>query len=611
MAHPAESIWRHISGGVAAGEASAGVKVGDQVQYLSAGLGRWVNAKVVKLDQAGRFQLDCKEGQWLTNTEMAGKLKGLDGKELKVDKPAAPLEGSKISVAEIVKHSTFLEQAFPQLLKRYAEVAEKGSVSWEDFRSLYSGDFMRRATVDGTSDVSTLSRRWDSKALLELFKKLDVNGSGEISLHNLIQQKSFVEKEIPEIFERWSEIDADGSETISWDEFRLVFGSVDDWLDHKLDQIVGLSGLKDKIRVFYRGVQLDQIRQKQGKQVGGGSGGETKYHMIFQGNPGTGKTTMGRIIAGLLHRVGLTPQDTLRECQRVDLVGEYAGHTAPKTKKVIESAVGGLLFVDEAYQLSRSKQDSFGVEAIEQLMAVMNEPPDKAPIMVFAGYTAEMQHFMKGNAGLYRRIAYTFDFTDYSCAELAEILERLVKKKGFELEEALLLGGRRLLADVIEQRTEGSTRAGMNGGLCERIFDYAKQQLDLRSSMDAPSIRLERRDIETACSQIKPPQTSLPDGSAGDAKLTEYVSRLQKEIERLKAENAQLRKASGGYPGSEWAGSFMPGAKVEYNSTTLQQWIPGVVVSFDAKSSTYNVAITQQIKPEVRKESLRIMELKT
>lgn len=335
---------------------------------------------------------------------------------------------------------------------------------------------------------------------------------------------------------------------------------MDEWLEFQLGEVVGLEDLKRQIRSFYRGVMLDEARRKKGHNVGSAGG---KYHMIFQGNPGTGKTSLARLMARLLYRVGIAPRDALTEVQQEQLVAGFVGQTAPKTQKVIDEAAGGILFIDEAYRLAQGR-DQFGKEAIEQLMAAMNEPPGKAPIMIFAGYPADMENFMNQNDGLYRRIPYTFDFPNYSCAEIAEILELMVIKNGFSLESRLLAHGRQRLARIIETKTMPRTRSLMNGGLCERIFAFAKQALDARDDPSHPSVVLSEEDVASACQKIPPPpeptgrdedgdalpaQRAGAPGAAGGAvasselqELREHVRRLQDELNRLQQENAQLRR---------------------------------------------------------------------
>jgi len=161
--------------------------------------------------------------------------------------------------------------------------------------------------------------------------------------------------------------------------------------------------------------------------------------MIFQGNPGTGKTSLGRVMACLLHRIGIVSTPSLKEVQRPDLVGEHVGHTGPKTQEVLKISAQGVLFIDEAYRLtSTESKNDFGREALETLMAAMNDPPGKAPVMIFAGYSEDMTRFMQANDGLYRRIGYNFNFSDYSPRDLAHILDLITFGKGFKIEPSLL-----------------------------------------------------------------------------------------------------------------------------------------------------------------------------
>merc|ERR1719399_2631018 len=372
-----------------------------------------------------------------------------------------------------------------------------------------------------------------------------VPDSGEIRLSEVIRARNIVERELPELIDRWAEIDLDKSGTISWGEFRAFFGGVDTWLEFQLGEVVGLEPLKDQIRKFWRGIRLDQIRQERGMRVSR----PEQFHMVFAGNPGTGKTTMGRLMAKLLCKCGILETDEIFEVQREELVAGAIGQTAMRTQQVVQSAAGGLLFIDEAYRLSQVTSGvDFGVEAIEQLMYSMTLPPSAAPVMVFAGYTAEMEEFMSVNEGLYRRVPYTFTFPDYSCAELAEILQLLTERRGFQLEEALLKDGRQMLAGIIESRTLPSTRSLMNGGLCERIFPLAKEALDARDDPLNPTNVFSRLDIMTACELIPPPPPKMVRDL--DLELTEsdmlrqQLMVLQNELGELRLDKACLMNES-------------------------------------------------------------------
>merc|ERR1711953_740270 len=175
-------------------------------------------------------------------------------------------------------------------------------------------------------------------------------------------------------------------------------------------------------------------------------------------------------------------------------------------QKVLDEIKGGCLFVDEAYRLSRGgSQNTFGTEAIEQLMQSMNEKPGDAPVMIFGGYVKPMEEFLKANEGLYRRIPYTFDFDDYSDYELAEILVLMCKKKGYKLDDAVTEADLALLVKIIQENTPKRARERMNGGICERMFDNAKQELDKRDNPENPTIVLTEADLVTGCKEIKPP----------------------------------------------------------------------------------------------------------
>ena len=333
---------------------------------------------------------------------------------------------------------------------------------------------------------------------------------------------------------------------MTWAELEVFAGGTGEWLEYQLDQVIGLELLKQQIRQFHHSIVMDQKRRETGhnvKTVG-------KYHMIFQGNPGTGKTSLARIIAQLLHRIGIIKSDVLVEVQRDKLVAEYVGQTGPKTQKVIEQAKQGVLFIDEAYRLSQEGGKSdFGREAIEQLMAAMNDPPGKAPIMVFAGYADDMENFMHSNSGLYRRIGYTFDFSDYSCFELAEILKSIVTNSGFKLAPALMKNNLQATAALIETNTLPEAREMMNGGLCERLFDFAKQSLDAREavvSASSPSLEIKEGDLLEACRRIPPPpMRETRDGSASSQDQARRLQRTEAKLRSAQSEiyrlQAQLR----------------------------------------------------------------------
>src|SRR5699024_8498345 len=185
-----------------------------------------------------------------------------------------------------------------------------------------------------------------------------------------------------------------------------------DAVEAELSAIVGLAEVKDFVRDIARNVQAQQRRKAQGLPAAG-----VNMHMIFTGNPGTGKTTIARILAKYLKAIGALEGGQLVEVSRADLVGRYVGHTAPLTNGVIRSALGGVLFIDEAYSLYRGREDSFGLEAIDTLVKGIEDHRDDL-VVVLAGYTREMQQFLQANSGLASRFPNQIEFPDYTAAEL-------------------------------------------------------------------------------------------------------------------------------------------------------------------------------------------------
>ena len=196
----------------------------------------------------------------------------------------------------------------------------------------------------------------------------------------------------------------------------------------ELNSLVGLEVVKEEIENLVNLLRVQQMRKELGLSNAG-----TSRHMVFYGNPGTGKTTVARLIAGIYGELGLLPTGQLVEVDRSGLVGGYVGQTAIKTKEVIDQAVGGVLFVDEAYTLTQNKgQNDFGPEAVETILKAMEDYRDELVVIV-AGYTELMKDFLKTNPGLTSRFNYFIEFPDYTPEELVEILKTMCKKNEYTL----------------------------------------------------------------------------------------------------------------------------------------------------------------------------------
>ncbi|WP_018248989.1 AAA family ATPase [Orenia marismortui] len=202
-----------------------------------------------------------------------------------------------------------------------------------------------------------------------------------------------------------------------------------DMIVAELDKMIGLNNIKKLVKQLRAFVTIQKERQRQELKSD-----SLVMHMIFKGNPGTGKTTVARILAKLFKELGLLEKGHLKEVERADMVGEYIGHTAQKTRKLVQSALGGILFIDEAYSLARGGHRDFGKEAIDTLVKLMEDNRENL-IVILAGYPQEMEYFLESNPGLNSRFPIKVNFEDYSLEELIEIAKLMVKEREYKLSQ--------------------------------------------------------------------------------------------------------------------------------------------------------------------------------
>jgi probable Rubsico expression protein CbbX len=196
-------------------------------------------------------------------------------------------------------------------------------------------------------------------------------------------------------------------------------------------ELVGLKPVKQRIREITALLLVDRVRQRLGL-----ASDSPTLHMSFTGNPGTGKTTVALRMAEVLHKLGYVRKGHLVSVTRDDLVGQYIGHTAPKTKEILKKAMGGVLFIDEAYYLFRPENErDYGQESIEILLQVMENQRDDL-VVILAGYADRMDRFFQSNPGFRSRIAHHIDFPDYTDEELLVIGEKILAKQSYRLSEA-------------------------------------------------------------------------------------------------------------------------------------------------------------------------------
>lgn len=215
---------------------------------------------------------------------------------------------------------------------------------------------------------------------------------------------------------------------------------------HQLDtELIGLAPVKTRIRDIAALLLVDKLRAEKGLRTGAPS-----LHMSFTGNPGTGKTTVAMRMAAILHQLGYLRRGHLVAVTRDDLVGQYIGHTAPKTKEILKKAMGGVLFIDEAYYLYRPENErDYGQEAIEILLQVMENNRDDL-VVIFAGYKDRMERFFSSNPGMSSRVAHHIDFPDYAPQELEQIAKLMLKAMQYQFD----CNAEQAFAEYIEKRMQ-------------------------------------------------------------------------------------------------------------------------------------------------------------
>jgi SpoVK/Ycf46/Vps4 family AAA+-type ATPase len=265
--------------------------------------------------------------------------------------------------------------------------------------------------------------------------------------------------------------------------------TIDDLLK-KLDDLIGLEEVKKRIRDHITYLNFLKIRKEKGFE----DASKLNLHSVFTGNPGTGKTTVVHLLGRIYHKMGLLSKGHVHEVDRADLVGEFIGQTAPKVKKAIDEARGGILFIDEAYSLARQGDDSkdFGKEVIEVIIKEMSDGEGDIAIMV-AGYPEEMERFLESNPGLKSRFSQYFHFDDYLPDELLKIADSAAEKRGVHLtpEAKNYLGEMLMEAYRTRDRTFGNARYSFS------VIDESKMHLGLRLMSNPDLQNLSKEELST------------------------------------------------------------------------------------------------------------------
>ncbi|MCB9290407.1 MAG: AAA family ATPase [Lewinellaceae bacterium] len=308
----------------------------------------------------------------------------------------------------------------------------------------------------------------------------------------------------------------------------------------RLDALIGLDAIKSQVLDHAKYIQFLQLRKEKGFR----EKEEINVHSVFIGNPGTGKTTVAKMMGLLYKKMGLLSKGHVHEVDRVDLVGEYIGQTAPKVKEAIEKARGGVLFIDEAYALARSNDDSkdFGREVIEILVKEMSNGPGDLAVIV-AGYPKEMKHFLDSNPGLKSRFKLYFEFADYLPQELSQIADFACREKGVVLTDKAKMKIDEIIINAYRKRD----RSFGNARFVYDLIEKSKVNLGLRimSEEDPKSLEKEKLslirlgDVEKIDVEAKP---ELPNIPVDEPLLKESLDQLYRLIgmENIKAQISEL-----------------------------------------------------------------------
>ena len=291
--------------------------------------------------------------------------------------------------------------------------------------------------------------------------------------------------------------------------------SVADYLQSAFADFVGLEVVRQEVFRQASYLQVQRLRAQQGLRVPNWP----SRHLVFLGNPGTGKTTIARIIAGLYQRLGILKTDKIVETDRAGLVAAYIGQTALKTRAVVESALGGILFIDEAYALARAGSQDFGHEAIETLLKMMEDHRDDLVVIV-AGYTAEMEDFIRSNPGLASRFNRYVHFPDYTPEELLHIFLNFCSKHSYQLDESTHHGLKTIFQREIQVQRERFSNARYVRNLFEKVIEAQAQRVLALPQAGKPELQaILPADVESALGEPLP---------ADDGPLASYEQALRK-----------------------------------------------------------------------------------
>ncbi|MCI8336294.1 MAG: AAA family ATPase [Peptococcaceae bacterium] len=275
----------------------------------------------------------------------------------------------------------------------------------------------------------------------------------------------------------------------------------------ELESLIGLEQVKKLILEVQAFAEIQKLRREQQLNTEG-----TVLHCVFKGNPGTGKTTVARIMAKMLKEIGVLEKGHLVEIERADLVGEYIGHTAQKTRDQVKKAMGGVLFIDEAYALARGDQKDFGREAIEVILKAMEDHRDNL-VVILAGYPKEIDYFLDSNPGLKSRFPLHIDFPDYSLSDLAAIAEQMYAVRDYRMTQEAKAALKQSLTACISGDSQNHGNARLVRNITEasiraqavRLLERTDWQLNKNNLMEITA-----EDIQQSMKRLAQIEKSTP-----------------------------------------------------------------------------------------------------